>query len=408
MIARMSSICCAGTMAALMAGLAHAQSEPLATPAVGDLAPPLGLEHLQQAPDDARATWEALRGKIVILEFWATWCGPCIAAIPHINELHDEFKDDVVFIAITYEEPDDPAVSLLFEKRKYDTWLGYDTDNALHRAMGISGIPTTVVVDGYGRIAAITHPNRLTPDLIRQFMTGHREVPRPLPVEQDQFVPMATHSGIDPYSRIESPPLVQFILREAAGTSMMTSRGKGHATGLTLPLDQMLSIVFGVPTRNVDTSALAARDDRYDVVMTSPSNSPESFIELARAGVTRALGLSIARESRTVQGFDLVRAEGAEGPTSSGLDQFTSYSTSGAHLTSDSMPMTSVVDFLASHTGKPINDQTGLDAYYEIDLDVTGLESPEDLDRALRDSLGLSLQPAAHEVEFLVVTPRAQ
>ncbi|HEY7544991.1 MAG TPA: TlpA disulfide reductase family protein, partial [Blastocatellia bacterium] len=70
----------------------------------GDAAPDIALAKLLQAPSEARTNWENLRGNVVVLEFWATWCAPCIAAMPHLNELADKFKDKPVrFISITYE-----------------------------------------------------------------------------------------------------------------------------------------------------------------------------------------------------------------------------------------------------------------------------------------------------------------
>src|SRR5262245_37427861 len=100
----------------LLLTLGSAGQIPAAEPTVGAEPPPLQLEKVLQAPAGARASWDALQGKVVVLEFWATWCGPCITAIPHLNELADAFKDKPVqFIAITDE---DEKVVAPFLKRK--------------------------------------------------------------------------------------------------------------------------------------------------------------------------------------------------------------------------------------------------------------------------------------------------
>src|SRR5579884_1311329 len=58
-----------------------------AFPKAGTPAPPLRLTQLFQAPSNAQADWQALRGKVVILEFWATWCEICVAELPDFNKL---------------------------------------------------------------------------------------------------------------------------------------------------------------------------------------------------------------------------------------------------------------------------------------------------------------------------------
>ena len=58
-----------------------------ALPEPGTPAPPLQFTQLLQAPPRTKTDWESLRGKVVVLEFWETHCGPCIAEIPHLSKL---------------------------------------------------------------------------------------------------------------------------------------------------------------------------------------------------------------------------------------------------------------------------------------------------------------------------------
>src|SRR5262245_46570784 len=71
-------------------------ADPTKAAVVGEPAPPLTLERLLQAPAGAKADWSALRGHVVVLEFWATWCVPCVRAVPHLNDLAEQFKDQPV------------------------------------------------------------------------------------------------------------------------------------------------------------------------------------------------------------------------------------------------------------------------------------------------------------------------
>ncbi len=98
-----------------------------------------------------------------VVEFWATWCGPCRVSIPHLTEMQGKFKDrGVTFIGISDETSDKvkPFVEKMGDKMDYV--VAIDTDNktsdAYMKAYGQDGIPTAFVVDKEGRIAWVGHP----------------------------------------------------------------------------------------------------------------------------------------------------------------------------------------------------------------------------------------------------------
>lgn len=144
---------------------------------VGQPAPPLTLPQLLQAPEGAAANWPALRGKAVVLEFWATWCVPCVEQMPRWNALVERFKDrPVEFIAITYEDAD--TVASFLEKRPVGGWVGLDHGGVTFNAFGVESVPQTVLVDEKGIIRAITSIHSLTEAVIERLIDG-REVDLP-------------------------------------------------------------------------------------------------------------------------------------------------------------------------------------------------------------------------------------
>lgn len=104
-------------------------------------------------------------GKVYVVEFWASWCGPCIAAIPHLTELQEKYKhDDVVIIGINDGEDEATATNFVRNQGKR---MGYtvavdrrdSTVRAWRKAAGVNGIPASFVVDRKGKIAFIGNPH---------------------------------------------------------------------------------------------------------------------------------------------------------------------------------------------------------------------------------------------------------
>ena len=92
------------------------------------------------------------KGKVVFLDFWATWCPPCRASIPEVERLYEKYNGkNVAFFGVNVEN--DPAAVKDFVQRKgiqYTVLLG---DEKVSRAYGIQGIPTFYIIDQQGNIA---------------------------------------------------------------------------------------------------------------------------------------------------------------------------------------------------------------------------------------------------------------
>lgn len=97
----------------------------------------------------------ALRGSIVVISFWATWCGPCKEELPRISKLKDEyFGNGVHFVAISVDEPKDRAKIEPFLKLQnidLDVWVGGDLDMLERAGLG-NVLPGTLIIDQQGEI----------------------------------------------------------------------------------------------------------------------------------------------------------------------------------------------------------------------------------------------------------------
>lgn len=117
--------------------------------------------------------------KFKVLEFWATWCKPCLKAVPHLNELNSKFKDEnnLVFLSITYETPEKTQATL--EKIKFETIVVSDQNKEIHKALrieheGTMVLPRTVLIDDTNKIVWYGTPNELNQRMLKRFINREK------------------------------------------------------------------------------------------------------------------------------------------------------------------------------------------------------------------------------------------
>jgi peroxiredoxin/outer membrane lipoprotein-sorting protein len=117
------------------------------TKSVGKQAPAFSLHDVENKP----LNLSDLKGKVVLLDFWATWCPPCRAELPNLELLHRDFKEKgLLVLGVDSEEPTDQAAFM--EKFGYTFRSLVDPNDKIKNLYNVSGIPTTVLIDKEGNI----------------------------------------------------------------------------------------------------------------------------------------------------------------------------------------------------------------------------------------------------------------
>jgi len=364
---------------------------------IGEPAPALGLEKLLQAPDGAKATWEALRGKVVILEFWATWCGGCVAAFPHFNELVDELKDeDVVFISITNE--DEAYVLKFLQKRPLKTWVGIDADRSLFKAFHIKGIPRTIIVDKESKVVGDTYPTRLTAAAIREVLAGRRpNLPRPKlsdleEIDADGGPATVFHVWFKPSQAGEA------VTFRFSGDSVL-SRGQ--------PLSRLIAWAYETPAWRISDQAPQVTGRVLTFSARLPRADQKALLAISRQAIEVTFGLTATGETRLRHVFVLkTRDDRKHRLTPSQWDHRippSQYRT--GIMTGDGVTTADLARSLEFLVQQPVIDETSLAGRYDYELRYED-KQPETIVRAVREQLGLELIAAERKVEVLVVAQR--
>jgi uncharacterized protein (TIGR03435 family) len=358
----------------------------------GDDAPLLNLRKLLQSPPQAKVDKESLRNNVVVLEFWATWCAPCIAAIPHLNELAVRFKDKPVrFISITPED-EDVVVSFL-KRRLIKTWIGLDASQKTQTTYSAESMPKTILIDAGGKIAAIMEPKQLTEEMLNSLLN-----------DKSADIPQKANSTTDRSEPVPHPEYhkngfsltIQPIQTATKGWNINEGMIKGQ-----MNIGAALSLIYGVSrTRIVGPSFLW--DRFYEISASMTEGNKAALNPIIGRAIEAVCRIKTHRETREMEVYVL------SAPTQNEIKLRPNTSPVGHSSNDEGVLAASAVSIAFLTSGlegalkEPVIDETGLKEKYDWDI-IFDAKNPQSIAKAIHDELGLELKSLKRAIEILYV-----
>lgn len=211
----------------------------------GEAVPDIQFSTVLNAPAKT-ATLSQLKGKIVLIEFWATWCGPCVGAMPHLKQLQQQHAQQLQVITVTDETP--KRINQYLTSRPSNLWFAIDSARSLISYFPHRTIPHTILISPDGKLIAQTTPQAVTDQVIDSLWSQQAVH---LPEKTDN--PMSVSEVIKTYFNAADILKSRFIMQaEVKGTSGVSTTHLNDSifknrrfTCLNLPLTTLYSIAYG-------------------------------------------------------------------------------------------------------------------------------------------------------------------
>ncbi len=262
---------------------------------VGEKAPEINITHwIKNVPDD-----KTLNNKYIVLEFWATWCGPCIAAVPHMNEIQNKFKNnDLIFLSLTDENIE--KVERTLKRIDFKSTVVSDISKRTFIEFGngkdgLVAYPLTVLIDNRGIIKWIGEPKQLSEELMKSFLADS-ETKSSSSKESDknkiiEFDNLRNGKSIDYYFHLSQTD---------SNESSITSLGNNFFEIKAKTLEQIYSEIFDNIHIEIPSEI---RSEKYDLTYKNVDKS--NALKKLEEDILDYLELSKRKVSKDIVVFEL-------------------------------------------------------------------------------------------------------
>lgn len=345
-------------------------------------------------------------GKVVVLDFWATWCSPCIKEFPRLQEMQNKFKDDIIVLTINKGEEEE-RLNKFLSTSKIELPIVMDKDHNLSKAFPHRFIPHTVVIGKDQKIKAITDSKNVTKELIEMVLN-------------DQKIELKEKRANFSWNRNDNlqakDAIVQFtITKYNGGSYVMTPFKEGriliNGTNQRFLFEYAYDFppytrtVIDAPDKNKADSILINELYSAEIIALGKTESEVKAMLKAFLVITSPYEATI--ESRAVN-VKVLRRNGVLNLKKGELHDKGEFWFSGRGLHTKNRPIDEkFMRFFENQLAEKdkitvVLNETGLKGNYSVDIPWYS-ENPDNIHKEL-SKLGLELVDATREVDLLVIS----
>lgn len=350
------------------------------------LAPPI-------IPNRPFPGWDALKGRVVVIDFWGTWCGPCLPSLQKLRDLQSKFSGrPVSFLTVARDEPE--RVKKFFADHGFDFPTYVEDDPRVFGSWGVVGVPATGIVLSDGNLLGVSPADNVTAEFLERLLNGDR--PQLPPFERDVNFDwdrdeVQWMDGVRPDFLIVIKPTM------SVSGGYLYEPGSNRISGDGVNLINLITAAWQTDLFHLNLQISNVQTEKFRYVATVPIGREATLLPALQDVIRRHFGLRISWREEERDVLVLKSAKPLERSSSEAL--FTSMR---GTITLRGQPMTKLAAMLPNYMRKVVVDETGLDGSYDLTLSYRG-DKPQELIDELNTKYGLTLHPAKRRVWMLLV-----